>query len=184
MGLDGHQRRRGVSTLACRCFCANGRSAKGPPCVWKRHKADKPAKLAGKGRPEMLAMGGTERAIAESVISTPKGDHTGLARCQQRCLKRSFDRFKTRVAKDHFPRERPARFREAPDDPGLWRLDFRLFSRPPFKRYPAQLARQLGFERVRMHVTHCVKQRGHLFLAGPDDAWIGVAGCGHTERRS
>jgi len=43
----------------------------------------------------MLAMGGIERAIAESVISALEGNHTGFARCQQRCLQRSFDRLKT-----------------------------------------------------------------------------------------
>ena len=46
----------------------------------------------------------------------------------------------------------------------------------------AQLARQLGFQRVRMHVAHRVQQFSHLRLSGFDDVGIRVAGGGDAER--
>ena len=53
--------------------------------------------------------------------------------------------------------------------------------RPALERDPAQFARKLRFQRVRMHVAHRMEQFRHLPLARFDDLWIGVAGGGDAK---
>ena len=84
------RRRQSAQTFGSRF---TGRSA--PTHVggyWKGKKISKLAQLRAERRAKVFAMRGVERAVAEAVICALKRDDATFARCEHRCLKRSFHR--------------------------------------------------------------------------------------------
>ena len=129
---------------------------------WKRHEVSKLAKLKVKRGAEEIAVGGIERTIAEAMISALEGNHSAFAGGQHRGLERGLDSFKAGIAENDL-----ARF---------------FAVAPTFKGYPAQVAGEFRFARVRMHVAHGVQKPGHLGLPGLDDAQVGMTGGGNAKR--
>ena len=118
-----------------------------------------------------------ERAVAEAVICAFKGDHSRLARRQQRGLERRLHRLEPRIAENCLA----CGCRRAPPvDFGLWTLDFGL-PQPSFERDPTQLPRQPSLKHVRVHVAHRMEQSAHLPLPGLDYTRVGVPGRRHAE---
>ena len=60
---------------------------------------------------------------------------------------------------------------------------FGLAGGPSFESDPAEFARQLGFQCVRMNVTHRVRELRQLPLTGPHDPRVCMPRGGHAEGR-
>ena len=115
----------------------------------------------------MLAMCGIERAIPDPVIRSCESDHTRLASGQHHRLEGSLNRLKPGVAKNCLSS----------------RGDFRLLCRPSFECDAAQFSRKLGFKRMRVHITHRMKQLSHLFFSCLHHPRVGMPGSRYSERR-
>ena len=119
--------------------------------------------LRAERRAKMFAVRGVERAIAEAVIAAFERDDAALAGGEHGRLQRGFDGLKTGIGKDD-----------------LAGFEFG-FVCPAFKCEPAQFARELGFQCVRMHVAHRVQEFCHLLLTRFDDLGIRMAGRGNAK---
>src|SRR4051812_5560213 len=117
-------------------------------------------KLAAKWTAEMLAVCRGKSAITEPVISAFKRDHARLSSQQKRCLERGFNRFETGVSKNCLTMAAPR----------------------SFESNAAQLAREFGFARMRMHISHRVQKLPHLFPTGLNHARVRMAGDRDSKR--
>ena len=128
------------------------------------------AELIAERAAKMFAVRGIERAVAEAVIRAFKRDDAALAGGKRGGLERGFDCLETRAAEDDFSRVPIADCR------------LPILFCPALESNLAQLARELRFECVWMHVAHRVQKFRHLFLSGADDGLVRVTGGGDAER--